>query len=105
MCVVGASCWARSCLALRAVRRVARRSAGRRPAGRCWLGCAVRWRSRLAASWVSWCMTASPFLAVVGCVVRGPLSPAVRAVTIRSGAQDRHRIRLDGEAVPARPPG
>src|SRR5215831_16650827 len=29
------------------------------------------------------------------------MSPEGRAVTIRSGAQERHRIRLGGEAVPA----
>src|SRR5215467_563252 len=29
------------------------------------------------------------------------MSPESRAVTIRSGAQERHRIRLGGEAVPA----
>jgi hypothetical protein len=39
---------------------------------------------------------------LVACV---PLSPGDRAVTIRSGAQETHRIRLGDEAVPAPGPG
>jgi hypothetical protein len=46
-------------------------------------------------------MTVVSFVAGDGLVLVLPLSPGARAVSIRSGAQERHRIRLGGEGVPA----